>query len=89
MRTLGFSVLPMLVAADNSARTNRTLEDDYQAKFFKPTLINPGGRGQGLVFFDYPKDKSSPVSFGVIPISRLATEDSIEIKVEVPHPSAK
>jgi hypothetical protein len=86
---LGFGVLPMLVAADNSARTNRTLEEDYHAKSFKPTLINPKGKGQGVVFFDYPRGRAPKIHRVVIPVARLTTKDSVEVKIELPDPSMK
>jgi hypothetical protein len=70
-------------AASNSANVNRTLEEDYYAKHFKPTLINAGGVGQGIVFFDVREQDECHVSAAVIRIHKLAGDTRTDIRLPV------
>jgi hypothetical protein len=80
---LAFGMPVWFIAADNAAATNRTLEEDYHAKYFQPTLINAGASGQGVVFFDLPRNEKWHVSAAVIRVRQLNTDHCQDIRLAV------
>lgn len=80
-----FGMPAWYAAAGNAATVNRTLEEDYHAKHFKPTLINAGGAGQGIVFFDVEQTRACHVSGAVIRIRRLTTDACSDIHLVMDH----
>jgi hypothetical protein len=87
---IGFGLVGWAIAADSAASTNRTLEQDYQAKYFKPTLINGGASGEGAVFFDVPQKGKCHIGAAVVRVRqlnadtcsdiRLATEEDVPVR---------
>ena len=51
---LAFGTVGAIISMDNVTTTNRTLEQDYHAKHFRPVVINGGQSGHGVVFFERP-----------------------------------
>jgi hypothetical protein len=78
---IGFGLIGWMVAADGAAGTNRTLEQDYHAKYFKPTLINAGASGQGVVFFDVPRKGKCHIAAAVVRVRRLNADTYSDIRL--------
>lgn len=81
--SIAFGMPAWLIAADNAAATNRTLEEDYHAKYFKPTLINAGSNGQEIVFFDLPQGEKRRASAAVIRVRGLNTGKYSDVSLDV------
>jgi hypothetical protein len=78
---LAFGVPAWYAAAGHAANVNRTLEEDYHEKHFKPMLINGGASGQGVVFFDVPENDARHVSAAVIRIQRLSDNACKDVRL--------
>jgi len=78
-----FGLPAWYAAAGNAANTNRTLEQDYHAKYFKPTLINAGASGQGVVFFDAPQQGEYHISAAVIRVRKVNAGPDADIRLAV------
>lgn len=81
--TIGFGLIGALASGSQVASVNRTLEQDYLAKRFKPTLINAEGSAQGIVFFDIPAEKQGNISSAVIHVLNLTTNDAKHIAINL------
>jgi len=73
-----------LSAADAYGKKCRTLEEDYHAKSFKPTLINDGESGRGIVFFEFPQGTQSIPGSLLLRFSSPAVGRDGEVRVELP-----
>ncbi len=80
---IGFGCLGFLVAGDNAASINRSLEEDYHDKYFMPTLLNIGSTAKGIVFFDYPREAQGQIISSVIQLTSLNTNEKIQIKIQL------
>jgi hypothetical protein len=78
---IGFGLIGWMVAADGAAGANRTLEQDYHAKYFKPTLINGGASGQGAVFFDVPRKGKCHIGAAIVRVRRVNTDTYRDIRL--------
>ncbi len=78
-----FGLPAWYAAAGNAANVNRTLEQDYHTKYFKPTLINAGASGQGVVFFDAPQQDEHHISAAVIRVRKVNTDTGMDIRLPV------
>lgn len=81
--TIALGLPAWLISADQAAATNQTLEQDYHAKYFKPTLINAGGTGQGVVFFDVPRKSECRISAAMIRLRKLDTDQPVDVSVPI------
>ena len=81
--TIGFGLIGALASGSQVASANRTLEEDYLAKRFKPTLINAEGSAQGIVFFDIPAEEQGNISSAVIHVLNLTTNDAKHISINL------
>ena len=81
--TVAFGLVGGLVSGSKVTEANRTLESDYQQKQFKPTLINSGGLGEGVVFFDVPKEKQSLIRSAIIVYQDLGSNQPGEIVIDL------
>lgn len=80
---VAFGMPAWYAAADHAANVNRTLEEDYHEKHFKPMLINGGTAGQGVVFFDVPEKGARHVSAAVIRIQTLSDNVCKDVRLVV------
>ncbi len=83
--TLAFGMIGGLISGSQTAQANRTLEQDYYDKYFKPTLINTGSEGQGVIFFDTPEEKQSLIRYLVITTIDIKTMDQNETRIQLPR----
>jgi hypothetical protein len=81
--TIGFGLVGGLIAGDKAASTNKTLEEDYHAKYFKPTLINRGSSGEGIIFYDFSEKVFNHIESSVITISKLGSEEKVQINIKL------
>lgn len=79
---VAFGVVAMLASANNVSEVNRTLENDYQQKEFKPTLINTGATGEGVLFFDVPKERQPHIRSAVLTYLDIGSNESREIRID-------
>jgi hypothetical protein len=87
--TFGFGIVGGLASMSKVAEANRALESDYQKKQFKPTLINSGGSGEGVVFFDVPKEKQPHIRSVVIAYQDLGSNQAGEIVLNFAGPGTE
>jgi hypothetical protein len=73
----------MIVAGNATTSVNRTLEEDYHNKYFKPTLINAGGCAQGIVFFGFPAKKQTKIILAVIQIKNIDTNEEKKVYINL------
>ena len=76
---LAFGMVGMFVSMDNVTTVNRTLEQDYHAKYFRPAIINAGQSGGGMVFFERPVPERIDVDAVIIRVDRLNTGQAVEL----------
>lgn len=85
---LGASVLFGLVGATMSgaqiASTNRSLEEDYYQKYFRPTLIDTGSSGRGVLFFDVPAGKHQGIRSLIVTLVNLGTSKTTQVCLDFP-----
>lgn len=86
---VAFGVVGMMASSSKVTEANLALENDYQRKQFKPTLINTGGVGEGVLFFDVPKDKQPSIRSAVIAYLDLSVNESREITLDFSGPGSK
>ena len=80
--TLLFGIPGMLISGSAAAEENKNIEEYYQRRSFKPTLLNSNTSGAGLVFFDIQKDKIDGEEFIIaISIKDLQTDSEAAIKI--------
>lgn len=77
-----FSGLAYLSASDAYGKKSHSLEEDYHVKSFKPTLINGGSAGFGVVFFEFPQGTEAIPNLFYLPFS--PEEGAGEIRVNLP-----
>jgi hypothetical protein len=77
---VAFGMFAMMASASNVAEVNRTIDSDYQQKQFKPALINAGGMGEGVLFFDVPKEKQAEIRSAVLLYSDLGSGETREVR---------
>ncbi len=70
-------------AGDRAAEAHQTLEVDYHKRYFKPTLLNIGATGQGLIFIDAPQETHMQMSSAVIYFTSLMTKEKYKIEFEI------
>jgi len=80
---LVFGVAGAFVSGNQVAETNRTLEEDYYRKSFKPALINSQCEGQGIIFFDVPKQKQGLLQTLVIVTTDLNSMQRTETVIDL------
>lgn len=73
----------MLGAMHANTSANRTLEEDYHDKYFKPTLINAGGSAQGIVFFVFPTTKQTKIILAIIQIKSIDTNEVKKVSINL------
>lgn len=78
---IAFGAVGAMASGNKVAEANRALESDYQKKAFKPTLINAGGKGEGVLFFDVPKDRQQLVRSVRLSYLDLSTSETREIHI--------
>jgi len=81
---LGFGIGGMLAGANNVTSTNRSLEEDYHAKYFKPTLISPGKTAQGAVFNRFPDKTNFHNCVYHLNMTDLSSQEEITLSIQVP-----
>jgi hypothetical protein len=80
--TVLFGLIGGIATGSVIATGNRTIEEHYQEKSFKPTLINTKSCGSGLVFFEFSKEKTGGRNFTcTIPVLNLATNEVTILEV--------
>ncbi len=77
-----FGVAGMIIAGNQVAEVNRTIDQDYHEKSFKPTLINSGFEGKGIIFFDVPKEEQTSITSLVLTTTNLNTMEHKETTLE-------
>jgi hypothetical protein len=76
---VGLAYLP---ASSAYGRKAHSLEEDYHIKSFKPTLINGGAAGGGVLFFEFPEGTEAVPNLFYLPFS--AGAGTGEISVDLP-----
>jgi hypothetical protein len=82
--TVGFGLIGAIASGSNTATVNRSLEEDYHAKYFKPTLINGNCAAEGLLFFNVPRDKQSEIKNASLSVLNLNSNNKASISVDLP-----
>lgn len=80
---VAFGVTGVLVSGSQTAKANRSLEQDYHEKYFKPTLINTGGQGEGVLFFDVAGIEDVHVGSLTITLLDVSTNETRELRIEL------
>ncbi len=80
--TIAFGLIGALASGSNTASTNKSLEEDYHNKSFKPTLINTKSSGEGLVFFYVPADKLERVNTALIQLMNVTSQEQINVVIK-------
>jgi len=75
---VGLAYLP---AADAQGRKTHSLEADYHAKSFKPTLINAGATGSGVVFFEFPQGVEAVPNLLFLPFSFEGATSQVSVEL--------
>ncbi len=78
---IAFGVMGALVSGSNTASVNKSLEEDYHSKSFKPTLINTKSSAEGLIFFSVPADKQKLLHSVTIQLLDLTSHKSRSVVV--------
>lgn len=81
---VGFGLIGWSIAANNVTSTNRSLEEDYHSKYFKPTLINSGKTAQGIIFNQLPSVKSYRNGNFNLNITDLSSQNTINMNISIP-----
>jgi len=79
--TIAFGLTGALVSGGTTASANKSLEEDYHNKSFKPTLINTKSSGEGLVFFSVPAEKQEFISAAIIQLLNPASNETKKVTV--------
>ncbi len=87
--TIGFGLVGALISGDKAASANKSLEEDYHNKFFKPTLINNKSSAQGILFFDVPKEKQPDINSVLIQALNINTNEVKKISLKLPENNSK
>jgi len=64
------------MVGQHMSEINRTLEKDYQRKEFLPTLLTPGARAEGFLFFDVPAKTQKSLRYVRLQVVDLETDES-------------
>jgi hypothetical protein len=83
-----FGVVGMMASMDHVTTVNRTLEQDYHARYFQPAVINPGTSGGGVVFFDHPVLNEPQITSAVVRVTVLDTEQSMSVTIPLSESKA-
>jgi len=78
---IAFGTVGAIVSASNTASTNKSLEEDYHKKSFKPNLINTESSGEGLVFFHVPPEKQEFINAAVIQLLDPTSNETKKVTV--------
>jgi hypothetical protein len=66
------------------ASKNMTVEEHYREISFRPTLINCGSSGSGIIFFDIPKDKMENDHVTIsVPVMNLETNEITNFQISL------
>ncbi|NLF44201.1 MAG: hypothetical protein GX587_16030, partial [Bacteroidales bacterium] len=84
---IGFGLIGASIAANNVTSANRSLEEDFHSKYFKPTLLNSGKTAQGVIFNQYPSGKAIRNCSFNLNISDLSSQKEINISILIPDSS--
>ena len=82
---IAFGMVGLMVSASSTEKANRTMEVDYLEKRFKPLIVNPGCRGEGVVFFEVPAKRQA----AVVTLSSITRSLSDDKEVETAIPLAE
>ena len=79
-----FGAVGTVTAMDHVTGVNRTLEEDYHAKYFRPTLINAGQSGKGVIFFDRATVEKERVRSAVLVLGTVGSGETMEVTIPLP-----
>ena len=80
---IAFGPAGALISGAQAAEVNRTLEQDYHDKSFKPTLISSGFEGQGIIFFDVPKERQLSLNSLIVSTIDANTMEQREVIIDL------
>jgi hypothetical protein len=83
--TFAFGMMGAIISGTHVAEVNRTLEQDYYDKSFKPTLLNSGAEGQGVIFFDALGEKQALLRSLVVTTIDVDTMEPRETQLDLPR----
>lgn len=64
------------MVGQHMSEVNRTLQKDYQHKEFRPTLLTPGAKAEGFLFFDVPARTQKSLQYVRLQVVDLETDES-------------
>jgi hypothetical protein len=79
--TMAFGITGALASGSKAASANKSLEEDYHNKSFKPTLLNTKSSGEGLVFFHVPAEKQALINAIAIQLFNLQSNEPKKITI--------
>lgn len=79
--TIAFGLMGGLVSGGNTASINKSLEEDYHQKSFKPSLINTKSSGEGLVFFYVLAEKQALINAAIIQLLNPTSNETKKVTV--------
>ncbi len=82
---IAFGAIGAVISGTQTAQANRTLDQDYYDKCFKPTMINAGAKGEGVIFFDAPKEKQDLLRSLIMTTIDVNTMERKETQIELPR----
>jgi len=80
--TIAFGMVGAFASAGQTTSVNKSLEEDYHGKSFKPTLINSKASGEGLVFFNVPPEKQALINEAIIQLSNPISHDTRKVTIK-------
>jgi hypothetical protein len=80
-----FGLIGAAAGGAQAASANRSLEEDYFQKYFRPTLINSEASGRGVVFFDVPADKQSAITLLTVTLVDVSTGAPTPVTMDFPR----
>lgn len=83
--TVLFGALGATASGAQVASTNRSLEEDYFQKYFRPTLIGAGSSGRGVLFFDVPADRRQRMLSLVVTLVDLGMGKTTQVRLDLPR----
>ena len=81
---LGFGIIGASMAANNVTSANRSLEEDFHSRYFKPTLINSGKTAQGIIFNQYPSGNSFHDCIFTLNMTDLSSPADMNVTITIP-----
>lgn len=80
--TIAFGLVGAFVSGDRIASTNKSLEEDYHNKSFKPTLIKGKSSGEGLIFFYVQSEKQESINTVIIQLLNPISNNTKKVTVK-------